>query len=70
MVSAPRSLVVAGALFFAVVASAAPQLSGRQSAGLVVDLEYAVYQGVQNATTGLNTWKGYVLSTPETGFLP
>jgi len=26
----------------------------------VVDLGYSTYQGVQNLTTGLTTWKGYV----------
>ncbi len=26
---------------------------------LTVDLGYAVYQGVNNATQGLNSWKGY-----------
>lgn len=26
--------------------------------GLIVDLGYAVYQGVENTTTGVSTWKG------------
>ena len=28
---------------------------------LIVDLGYEQYQGVANASTGLNTWKGYVV---------
>lgn len=38
-------------------------LQKRQSTSLgqtLVDLGYSTYQGVQNATTGLTTWKGYV----------
>ena len=38
-------------------------LSKRQStsgSGLTVDLGYEQYMGVANASTGLNTWKGYV----------
>lgn len=36
-------------------------LEKRQTAGsssLQVDLGYEVYEGVANASTGLNTWKG------------
>ena len=42
-------------------------LTQRQSAGppsnLVVDLGYERYQGVSNATTGLNDWFGYVIAS-------
>ena len=39
-------------------------LSKRQStstSGVIVDLGYEIYQGVANASTGLNTWKGYFI---------
>ena len=43
-------------------------LSERQSSGpsqnLVIDLGYERYQGVSNATTGLNDWFGYVVAVP------
>ena len=36
--------------------------------GPIVDLGYERYQGVANASTGLNTWKGYMaLSTCRQG---
>lgn len=60
------------------VAAAAPSYSAlpfaavvekRQSqtvnGSLQIDLGYAVYQGVANTTTGLNTWKGYDGRTPQ-----
>ena len=31
------------------------------SSSLTVDLGYEQYMGVANASTGLNTWKGYAL---------
>lgn len=34
---------------------------------LQVDLGYAIYQGVANATTGLNTYKGIRFAAPPTG---
>ena len=34
------------------------------SSNLVVDLGYEQYMGVANASTGLNTWKGYALCRP------
>ena len=43
--------------------------SKRQSTGsndLSVDLGYEIYQGVSNASTGLNTWKGYAIASPST----
>jgi len=30
----------------------------------VVDLGYSTYEGVQNTTSGLTTWKGYVKADP------
>ncbi|KAL6720083.1 hypothetical protein ACLMJK_002004 [Lecanora helva] len=48
-------------------------LRKRQSSGnsssLVVDLGYEQYQGVANASTGLNTWKGIRYAAPPTGSL-
>src|ERR1700733_11735279 len=62
------------AFSFAVLAAATPSynarpfvasLENRQSqninSSLQVDLGYDVYQGVANTSTGLNTWKGYVV---------
>lgn len=37
--------------------------------GLTVDLDYAVYQGVKNEDTGLNQWKGYVVSMASRSFV-
>ncbi|MCJ1308449.1 hypothetical protein MMC25_002102 [Agyrium rufum] len=36
---------------------------------LTVDLGYAVYQGVANSSTGLNTWKGVRFAAPPVGSL-
>jgi hypothetical protein len=35
----------------------------RPNNNLTVDLDYAVYQGYKNVTTGLNIWKGYIRSS-------
>ncbi|KAK1625196.1 Alpha/Beta hydrolase protein [Colletotrichum phormii] len=39
----------------------------RQSASLVIDLGYAKYEGYNNATSGLNIWKGIRYAAPPTG---
>ena len=62
--------VVGASLLFAVLSHATPYqrhsafapLSKRMSANtssLQVDLGYNIYQGFPNATTGINTWKGF-----------
>lgn len=43
------------------------QFSAGSISGLEVDLGYEIYQGVQNETTGLNTWKGIRFAAPPTG---
>ncbi|KIW70149.1 hypothetical protein PV04_02449 [Phialophora macrospora] len=43
------------------------QVSGGSSSPLQVDLGYEVYQGYNNATTGLNLWKGIRFAAPPTG---
>ena len=40
------------------------QSTSTPSSNLVVDLGYEQYMGVANASTGLNTWKGYALCRP------
>lgn len=35
--------------------------STSSSSGLTVDLGYEQYMGVANASTGVNTWRGYAL---------
>ena len=67
--------VVALGVAFVELVAAAPYLnpkpfdallSKRQStstSGITVDLGYEIYQGVANASTGLNTWKGFFIST-------
>lgn len=35
--------------------------NGNASSSLQVDLGYEIYEGMSNASTGLNTWKGLVL---------
>ncbi|KAJ3938889.1 uncharacterized protein N0V96_010996 [Colletotrichum fioriniae] len=39
----------------------------RQPSSLVVDLGYAKYEGYNNATSGLNIWKGIRYAAPPTG---
>lgn len=41
-------------------ATAAPAVANVNSAALTVDLDYAIYQGTNNPTTGLNVWQGYL----------
>jgi len=61
------------AFSFAVLAAAALSYNARPFAAslgkrrsLQVDLDYDVYQGVANSSTGSNTWKGYAVWTiPE-----
>lgn len=45
-------------------ASSSQQASGNPS-HLVVDLGYERYQGVSNASTGLNNWFGFVIMQYE-----
>ena len=51
------------------------QASNTSAADLQVDLGYSVYQGVSNASIGINYWKGYVsdfdidFDIAKTGFL-
>lgn len=45
-------------------ASRNQQTSG-PSDNLVIDLGYEKYQGVSNATTGLNNWFGFVIGLPN-----
>jgi len=61
---------LASTLFFLLGCSARPSLNPlpfaafdtrqvtTESSGLQVDLGYAVYEGYNNATTGLNVWRG------------
>ncbi|KAK1519600.1 acetylcholinesterase [Colletotrichum costaricense] len=39
----------------------------RQPSSLIVDLGYAKYEGYNNATSGLNIWKGIRYAAPPTG---
>ncbi len=50
--SQPILFVASSLLYFAGTACA-------QGTGLTVDLEYGIYTGVNNKTTGLTVWKGY-----------
>jgi hypothetical protein len=61
--------VIASAITLSSVVAALPQsqpfreaLRYRQSTknnALEVDLGYGIYQGSSNASTGINTWRGY-----------
>ena len=41
--------------------------ASNSSASLQIDLGYSIYEGVANASTGLNVWKGYaaLISLPD-----
>ncbi len=39
------------------------QASSGNSSSLQLDLGYAIYEGYNNGTTGLNLWKGYLCAT-------
>ncbi|KAF2729424.1 carboxylesterase type B [Polyplosphaeria fusca] len=73
-----RTLVVVAACLQAISASpfaASFDAVKRQAAAhtnstaQIVDLGYELYQGVANATTGLNVWKGIRFAAPPTGSL-
>ncbi|KAL9112061.1 MAG: hypothetical protein Q9227_003681 [Pyrenula ochraceoflavens] len=44
-------------------------LADPETVDLQVDLGYAIYKGIVNATSGLNTWKGIRYAAPPTGSL-
>ncbi|KAF2183864.1 alpha/beta-hydrolase, partial [Zopfia rhizophila CBS 207.26] len=41
----------------------------RNASDLIVDLKYAIYQGIKNESTGLNLWKGIRYAAPPIGDL-
>ena len=67
------SVVLASLLLFAQAGLALPphgfkaydaalkaRQAGSNATSLQVDLGYEIYDGVKNASTGLNVWKGYI----------
>ena len=60
---AAAAVAIASPAFLPPVDPFADALGKRQSTGsnnLTIDLGYAIYQGANNATTGINSWKGSV----------
>lgn len=51
-------VVVSGAVVSGAVVPLAVRSANASSSGLQVDLGYAVYEGVANSTTNLNSWLG------------
>ncbi|KAI1876186.1 uncharacterized protein JN550_001682 [Neoarthrinium moseri] len=60
-----RSLAVAGAF----VVSIASRVSPASASALQADLDYAVYEGYTNATSGLNEWRGIRYAAAPVGAL-
>ncbi|KAE8441324.1 hypothetical protein EG329_005519 [Mollisiaceae sp. DMI_Dod_QoI] len=55
--------------FLFVVASLLCFVNYAQSQELTVDVDYGVFTGINNSTTGLNVWKGVRYAAPPTGTL-
>lgn len=56
-----RFAITSATLFASAIAGPVDgaQFARRQASNLTVDLDYGLYQGYRNETTGLNVWKGY-----------